>query len=302
MTASQKTAEQWIADLRADYERDGEDVSHLSDVELLLHYHDVRERDRINTNDRYMRLLTEQRKHGDAVRAAVWREARECVDRLAAAAVERKARELTAILSAVEVLPERAGPDRVALLKRIAADTRHMLKLLDDHPDTQRWRPDDNAALVRNARSVIGVLGGRDGISADEVIRLVGEAIEPNGDLRDLFQVADSGTPKPHLGPQTPPFAGEHWIDLRDLYAYQPEGSRAHVKAYQLGDGWYLDLWAERGALLAFGVVPAEQVAVVAEALIARAGEWSRDRSTYPWRRFEQALADIRTAAVNTAA
>lgn len=295
MTAN-RTAAQRIADLREEYKRDGEDVTHLSDAELLLQYLDLRERDLINTRDRYMALLTEQRKHSEQVRASVWRQARERVDRLAVAAVQRMTRSLTTILGAVEVLPDRVGPDRVALLKRIAADARHTLRLEGENPNRQQWRLDNNHDLVNNARSVLGVLGDRDGISADEVIRLVGEALKPNGNLQDLFAVADSGALKPHRLPQPPLFMGEYWIDLRDIYAYQPEGSRAHVKAYQIGDAWYLDLWAERGALLAFGVVPVEQVAAVADVLIARAEEWTRDRSTYPWQRFEQALADVRAA------
>lgn len=264
-----------VAALRDEYVRLGENVDHLSDLDLLNQYAETRDRERIDINDRYMRLLTEQRKYGDRVRAGAVSELRDRIDVLATEAVARKASSLTRILGAVDVLPERANAERVALLKRIAADTRHTLRLMaemDTDEPVKAWRLDDNRALVTAARSVLGVLRDRDGISADEVIRLVGEALAPDGNLRDLFKVADSGTLKPHLQPQRPVFASDGWTDTGGYWAYEPADSRFRVVAYALGDTWYLDLQGPTGALIAAGEVEKEsEVAETVAALIEQA-------------------------------
>jgi hypothetical protein len=294
-TTTTKSAEQRVAEIRKESAAIGEPLDHLSDLDVLNQVFEIRERETINTRDRYMGLLVAQRKHGEAVRAAVWQEARSQVDSMAVRAVERLSRDLTSILSAVEVLPARPDAARIERLKEIATTAKHMLRLRDDNP-TQVWRLDDNATLVRQARSVVGVLGGRDGVPADEVIRLVGEALKPDGNLKDLFVVADR---HPRPDEQPPPFMGEHWSDRNSYFAYEPDGDGARVVAYNLGDAWHLDLYSVTGRLLAYGVVAADEVAAYAPVLVARAAEWAADRDGYPWRRFAdltQAMQPARAA------
>lgn len=283
-----KTATERVAAIRKEQAAIGQPVDHLTDIEVLNMVFEAREHEWINTRDRYMGLLVSQRKHDEAVRASAVQNMRERIDIIATEAVARKAGELQRILAAVEVLPERADAERVTRLKQIAADTRHMMRLLDEAPTQQQWRLDNNRDLVNAARHVVGILGDRDGIPAGEVIRLVKEALKPDGNLRDLFDVADTGTLKPHLRKQDPPFMGPDWHDRNSYYGYEPD-SGARVVAYNLGDDWYLDLYSSTGALLAYGVVPVEQVADLAPALVVRAPEWAGDNQGYAWRRFEDA-------------
>lgn len=283
-----KTAAERVAALRDEYARLGENVDHLTDIDLLNQYAEVRERECIDTRDRYMSLLTEQRKNDDQVREAARQSLREHIDIVAVEAVKGRASELDRIMHAVEHLPERADAKRVEGLKQIVADTRHMLRLRDGVNPTQEWRLDDNAVLVRHVRSVINVLGDRDGIPADEVIRLVGEALTPNGNLRDLFDVADRGTLKAHRQPQQPAFAGDGWVETGGYWACEPDGSRFRVVAYALGDTWYLDLQGPTGALIAAGETTEQQVAATATALIEQAPELAAS-GLRPWQCWQQA-------------
>lgn len=286
-----KTAEQRVADLRTAAEQFGEDVSHLSDLELLNQHLEVRDAECINTRDRYMGLLVDQRKHEERVRAATVSAMKGRIDILAAGAVQSRANEMEAILAAVEVLPARPNAERVEALQKIAANTRHMLRLRREDPrdPANTWRLDNNRDLVHHVRTVIGVLGGRDGISADEVIRLVGEAVAPNGNLRDLFTVADAGTRKPELSPKVPTFLGRPgWSDRNSYYAYEPDGTGARVVAYDLGEEWHLDLYSPTGSLLAYGITSEQQVAPIAVALVEHAPAWAADRSRRPWQRYAE--------------
>lgn len=284
-----KTAAERIAAIRDEYARFGENVDHLSDLDLLNQYAETRERERIDTNDRYMRLLTEMRKHDEQVRAAAAQTVRERLDVLACEAVSRKAGELTRILGAVEVLPERANAERVALLKSIAADTRRTLRLISefeaDEP-AKSWRLDDNRALVAAARSVIGVLRDKEGVTAADVIRLVGEALTPNGNLRDLFDVADAAPIKQ----KQPVFAGGGWAEMGggSYYAYEPDGSRYRVVAYALGDTWWLDLQGPTGALIAAGETSQSEVSALAASLIKQAPELAKS-GLRPWQCWQNA-------------
>ncbi|MFE9064849.1 hypothetical protein [Streptomyces violaceusniger] len=285
---STKTAAERVAAIRKEQAAIGEPVDHLSDLEVLNLVMEVREAECITIRDRYMGLLTSLRKNDEAVRKAAVQGVRERIDILATEAVARKAGELDRILIAVEALPERVDIERLKRLKQIAADIRHMMRLHEINP-TKEWRLDDNRALVNAARHVVGILGDRDGITADEVIRLVKEALEPNGNLRDLFDVVDSGTLKPHLRRQDPPFMGPGWHDRNSYYAYEPAGG-ARVVAYSLGNDWHLDLYSPAGRLLAYGTVPADQVADLAPALVARAPEWAAEKTGYAWRRFANTI------------
>lgn len=260
---TRNTAER-VSELRASY---GRSVAHMSDVELLLHHLDMRERDTVNIRDRYMALLTKYGKeHDAAVRQSGVRAVQESVDRYARHAVTQWMGHLVGKL------------DR---------DTR---ALLADKPGKPigLYDPTPELDALAHVRTVVAVLENRDNLTASDVLRLVKACYEQAGSLRDLFKV---GTDRPRQ--ETPlAFAGEHWRDLRDVWAFEPTGTRAHVKAYAVGDAWLLDLWAERGALLAFGAVPEQQVAATAAALISHADEWAADLSTYPWQRFEQARAE----------
>lgn len=288
-----QTAADRVAAIRKESAAIGEPLDHLSDLDVLNHVMELREAESIAIRDRYMGLLTSLRKNDEVVRKAAVQGVRERIDIFATEAVARKAGELDRILTAVEALPERVDAERVKRLKQIAADTRHMMRLREINP-VKEWRPDNNRELVNAARHVVGILGDRDGITADEVIRLVKEALEPNGNLRDLFDVADNGTLKPHLHRQDPPFMGPDWHDRNSYYAYEPD-SGARVVAYNLGDDWHLDLYSVTGRLLAYGTVPAGQVADLAPVLVARAPEWAAEKTGYAWRRFADTVDALHT-------
>lgn len=295
MTTAHTTAADRVAALRKYAAATGEPLDHLSDLEVLNAGFDMLQADHIATRDRYMGLLTSLRQHDEAVRATVTRELTGRADLVVAQAVRHTSYELTRILDAVEALPERPGADHVARVKQIAASTRHMIRLLreQDEVDGRPWQPDSNRDLVHNARNVLGVLAERDGIQADEVIRLVGEALSPNGNLRDLFTVADQGTTRTRR--REPEFMGEGWHDRHSYYAYEPEGD-VRVVAYSLGDAWHLDLYEGAGRLLAYGVVPESKVAALAPVLVSRAPAWSAEHSGYPWRRFADTVAALGAA------
>jgi hypothetical protein len=291
-----KTAADRIAALRDEYARLGENVDHLSDLDLLNQYVETRERERIDINDRYMRLLTEQRKHDKAVRTAAVAEVRARIDYLAVQAVGQKATQLTRILGAVEVLPERANAERVALLKGIAADTRHMLRLMSDmdaDDPAKAWRLDDNRALVHAARSVIGVLRDKEGVTTADVIRLVGEALAPDGNLHDLFDVADAAP----IARRQPVFTGDGWVEMAggSYFTYEPDGSPHRVVAYTLGDTWWLDLQGPTGALIAAGEVSEGEVAATAETLIEQAPVLAKS-GLRPWQCWQQATTTTSAA------
>ncbi|MGX1254103.1 hypothetical protein RKD48_006614 [Streptomyces ambofaciens] len=288
-----KTAAERVAALRDESARLGENVDHLTDLDLLNEYAERAERDRINTNDRYMRLLTEQRHYGDRVRQATVREMTDRVDQVAAHAVQRRASHLDRIFSAVDVLPERANAERVQILKRIVADTRYSLSLYEGADPAKEWRPDDNAALVHAARGVLGVLRGKPGVSAEDVIRLVGEALAPNGNLRDLFDVAHA-TP---IKRQQPAFVDDNWVEMGggSYWAFEP-ASRFRVVAYNQGDTWWIDLQGPTGALIAAGETTEDEVAATAAALIKQAPDLAAS-GLRPWQCWQRATAPTTSAA-----
>ena len=283
-----KTATERVAQIRAEAAACGEDLHRLSDLEVLNRSIEQREGEWIATRDRYMSLLVEQRKHGDTVREATRINLQENINQVVAQVIERQMREMQRLVYAVQYLPNNPSDSHIAKVREVADSVRHMLRILDDAPNAQVWRLDDNAQLVHAARGVVGVLGGRDDIPADEVIRLVKEALEPNGNLRDLFEVADTGTVKPHLRPRQPEFIGADWFDRNSYWAYEPQGDGSRVVAYPVGDDWHLDVYGPAGTLLAYGVVPADRVAALAPALVARVPLWLSRREP-AWRRFEDA-------------
>lgn len=287
-----RTAADRVAAIRAEYAAIGEPLDDLSDLDVLNRAYDAAQREQITTRDRYMGLLTSLRRHDDSVRRTVAAELAGRADLVVAQALERRAQAMVAVLAAVEVLPERPGRDRVALLKEIAQRTRRTISLLADHPREQQWRPDANRSLVHNARSVLGVLRERDGVPASEVIRLVDEALAPDGNLSDLFDVADRHPRQPRQG-EGPAFAGPHWFDRKSFYAYEPT-DQARVVAFRLGEDWHLDVCTSDGRLLAYGTVPEREVAHLAPELVARAAAWERASSGYAWQRFTATAEDVR--------
>lgn len=284
------TAGQRATDLRAQREADGEDVSHLSDLDLLNDHIEQRQAEQIATRDRYMGLLRDQRLYGDRVRASANQSFKERIQVIAANAVERHLREAGRLVSAVNALPGQPKPEHIDRVREVASSVKHMLSLLSE--DVGQWKLDNNYDLVNAARHVIGVLGSRDGISADEVIRLVGEALSPNGNLHDLFPVADSGVLKPEFARQTPSFFSFDWADRNSFYAYEPAGTGARVVVFNLGDDWYLDLYSPTGALLAYGQTVEQQVADVAVALVAAAPSMVGD-GLHAWQRYGRTVARL---------
>lgn len=289
-----------IASIREEYDRCGENVDHLSDLDLLNEYVERRDRERIDISDRYMRLLIEQRKHGERVRASVIAATRESIDILATQAVSRKAGELTSVLGAIEVLPERANAERVELLKQMAANTRHTLRLIGEHDaedSAKSWRLDDNRELVHAARSVVGVLRGKEGVSAADVIRLVSEALAPNGNLRDLFDVGNAAPIKREM----PAFVGDGWVEMGggSYWTFEPASSLHRVVAYNQGDTWWIDLQGPSGALIAAGETSEGHVAVTAQTLIEQAPSLAKSelRPWQCWQRATEQLAPERAAA-----
>lgn len=282
-----------IASIREEYDRCGEDVSHLSDLDLLNEHVERRDRERIDIGDRYMRLLIEQRKHGERVRASAIAEMQGRIDILATEAVSRKAGEVSSILGAIEVLPERANAERVELLKRMAANTRHTLRLISEHDgedSAKSWRLDDNRELVHAARSVVGVLRDKEGVSAADVIRLVSEALAPNGNLRDLFDVGNAAPIKREM----PAFAGDGWTEMGggSYWTFEPDGSRYRVVAYSQGDTWWIDLQGQSGALIAAGETSEDMVAVTAQTLIEQAPEFAKS-DLRPWQCWQRAIEQL---------
>lgn len=298
MAASMNAADR-VAALRDEYARLGEDVDHLSDLDLLNEHVERADRERIDTRDRYMHLLTEQRKYGEQVRAGFASEMRSRLDILAEGAVQRMVNDLTRILRAVDALPERANAERVERLKQIASDTRHMLCLMGDRHPTQVWKLDNNRDLVHSARGVIGVLRDKDAVPASEVIRLVGEALTPNGNLRDLFDVAG-----PAPARRRPVFTGSDWTEMGggNYWTFEPDGSRFRVVAYALGDAWYLDLQGPTGALIAAGELEKEsEVAETAAVLIEQAPVLAKS-GLRPWQCWKRAVESLAPAATAEAA
>ncbi|MFE7834968.1 hypothetical protein ACFU53_02495 [Streptomyces sp. NPDC057474] len=112
-----------------------------------------------------------------------------------------------------------------------------------------------------------------------------------DGPLLDLFEV---GTPGPLPEPAPPVFAGPGWTVHAHMWTYQPAPDDGFVTAVRLGDEWRIDLWSPAGPLLASGTAPENDVAALAEALVARAPAWTADRSDYAWRRFTDTANALR--------
>ncbi|MGW4031680.1 hypothetical protein ACWEFL_20615 [Streptomyces sp. NPDC004838] len=282
-----------VAALREQAGLYGDPTADLSDLELLNARYESVLREQIDTRDRYMGLLTSLRKHDDAVRTTAVSAFKEHADRYAQNAVRQHMQPFNELLHRVEQLPDRPGPKQTEALRSSAAQVRSALKESGSTEDIVD--PDGARHTLRTLRHVVAMLEVRDGLRVEEVLGLVRNALHDDS-LIDLFTVADRATLAPPAPSHEPPFAGPGWSDLRGFWAYQPENAAAHVKAYPVGEDWYLDLWSARGQLLAFGSVPADEVTLLAPALVDQADSWVRDRSEYAWRRFADTAKSTRDA------
>jgi hypothetical protein len=285
-----------VAALRDEYARLGENVDRLTDLDLLNEYAERAERDRINTNDRYMRLLTEQRRYGDRVRAATNKAMQERIDMIAVGAVERHIQEASRLVSALEMLPPQPKPDHIDRLRDVAASVKHMLRLLEE--DRGDWRLDNHYNLVQRARSVVGVLRDKPGVPSADVIRLVSEALTGDGNLHDLFDIAHA-TP---IKRQQPTFVDGDWVEMGggSYWTFEPTGSRYRVVAYNQGDAWWIDLQGPTGALIAAGETTEDEVAATAAALIEQAPGLATS-GLRPWQCWQRATAPTTTSAASAA-
>ncbi|MGW2545033.1 hypothetical protein ACWC5I_30190 [Kitasatospora sp. NPDC001574] len=278
--------------LREEAERYGDPVAGLSDLELLNRAYERVLREQIDTRDRYIGLLTSLRRHDGQVRAAAVADFKSHADRYAQDRVREHMRPFDELLYRVQKLPDRPGAAQMEGLR--SAAVRVAVQLKDAGPTTELIDPGGARHTLRQLASVIGVLDGREGPDGADVLRLVKNALN-EGPLLDLFDVADRGT-RPPQAPAPPPFAGPGWSEGHSFWVFQPDDADAHVKAFQLGQDWQLELWSGRGPLLAFGSVPADEVAALAPALTARAGAWASVRTEYAWRRFADTAEEVRSA------
>ncbi|WP_030188293.1 hypothetical protein [Streptomyces violaceorubidus] len=286
------SAAERVAALRDEYARLGENVDHLTDLDLLNKNAERAERDHINTNDRYMRLLTKQRHYGDTVRAAAIQALRERIDMIAAEAVERHIREAGRLVSALERLPPQPQPEHIARLRDVTVSVKHMLRLLEE--ERGDWRRDNHYNLVQRARSVVGVLRDEPGVSSADVIRLVNEALTGDGNLGELFEIAHATPVKRHR----PAFVDADWVEMGggSYWTFEPVGSRYRVVAYSQGDAWWMDLQGPTGSLIAAGETTEDEVAATATALIEQATDLAAS-GRRPWQCWQTVTVSTTTAA-----
>jgi hypothetical protein len=286
------------ARLRETAVRDGHPgAASAPDAELLNTAYEQVLREQIDTRDAYLRLLTELRHHDDRVRAGALAGIRPQIDRIARHLVREHHRPFEALLFRIGRLGDRPGAGELAALRSSADSVRHFLRAEGNAED--RIDPGDARHHLRTLRSVIAVLREREGVTAQDVLRLMDAALN-QGPMLDLFDV---GTPKPSALRTPLPFAGEGWHQAAVVWTYQPAPGSAAVKAYPLGDQWHLDLWSADGPLLATGTAGEDMVGPLAAELAARAPAWTADRCEYGWRRFEQAATTVaeQTARVSAA-
>ncbi|MFF2657376.1 hypothetical protein ACFVUH_08420 [Kitasatospora sp. NPDC058032] len=284
-----------VASLREQAEYHGDPTAGLSDLELLNTAYESVLREQIDTRDHLMGLLTSLRKHDDQVRAAAVAAFKGHADRYAQDRVREHMRPFDELLYRAQKLPDRPDSAQVDGLRSAAVRVAFQLK--EAGPATELIDPDGARHTLRTLGSVIGVLDGREGLDGADVLRLVKAALD-GGPLTDLFDIADCGTRPPDPAVPTPPFAGPGWSEEHSFWLFQPDNSDAHVKAFQLGQHWQLELWSGRGPLLAFGRVPGDEVAALAPVLTARAGAWASVRGEYAWRRFADTAEAVRTGGV----
>ncbi|MGA5704497.1 hypothetical protein [Peterkaempfera bronchialis] len=290
-----RPAAERVADLRASAQRYGDhQTAELSDLDLLNTAFERVLREQIDTRDRYMTLLTSLRGHDAAVRTAAVASFREGADRYALHLVRQHMRPYGELAYRISQLPDRPGAGQLEDLR--SAAVRVKAGLADQDPPEEWIDPGNARHTLRTLGHIVGVLDGREGLDANEVLGLVKAALD-DGSLRDLFTVADRGE-RPTEETTVPEFVGPGWQPLhRTLWHYHAAPGQAHVKAFPLGGEWYLDLWSSDGSLLAWGAVPTDEVAALAPILAARAPGWTADRTAYAWRRFADTAEELRARA-----
>jgi hypothetical protein len=290
MSVWNTSAAERVASLREQALRYEDPTAQLSDLELLNAAYESVLREQIDTRDRYMGLLTSLRGHDDRVRAGAVAGFRPQIDRVARHVVREHLRPFEYLVDRVEHLPSDMSRDQVASLRSSAATVRHGLR--EEGPAEEQLDPGDARHALSTLRSVVATLQGRQGVTAEEALRLMDSALH-DGPLLDLFHI---GTPRPLPETPSPGFAGAGWTQQPGTWTYQPAPDGGFVKTYPLGEEWYVDLWSARGQLLAHGTAQEADIAALAPALVEQAETWSRDRSEYAWRRFADTAEATRAA------
>lgn len=168
-----KTADERVTALREDYKRQGEDVTGLSDVELLNRALTQAQAESRRHENAYSSLLQDQARHDRAVYTAASRQAREAVDARGGmyleAIVRRSALPLTGLIYRVSELPERPSPKVVEELKNAAQSVKWQLDgvvtrgVLDEVARTDEGVKlvDAQSAEIRRLREVVMAEGRR---------------------------------------------------------------------------------------------------------------------------------------------
>lgn len=126
-----KTADERVTALREDYKRQGEDVTGLSDAELLNRALTQALAESRRHENALSSLLQDRVKHDRAVYSAASRQAKQAVDARGGmyleAIVRRSALPLTGLIFRISELPERPGPKVVEELKSAAQSVKWQL-------------------------------------------------------------------------------------------------------------------------------------------------------------------------------
>lgn len=170
---ARKDAADRLASLREDCERAGEDVSGMSDVELLNREVEQAHAEARRHHNAYSMLLQDQVKHDRSVYSSAHRLAREAVDARGGmyleAVVRRSALPLTGLVHRVSELTERPGPKAVEELKAAAQRVKWQLdgvvthSVLDEVARTDEGVKlvDAQAAEIRRLREFVTAQGRR---------------------------------------------------------------------------------------------------------------------------------------------
>ncbi|MFI9507240.1 hypothetical protein [Nocardia sp. NPDC052566] len=293
-----------IAQYRQEYVAIGDNVTELSDLELLNQVLAAREGHWRATEDMvhkvWRTLEPERQRLFDAGFTAATQGLKDRADRYVRDAFAEWARPMSEVLGRIAVLPDRPKPIVLAALKGAADRARTLLyRGLDGYrvgDPRAMWEPTDHREIVMNIETVVSVLKNRRGLTGEAVLDAITVVLE-QGQRLDVSLLTKMGTPPPH---PTPTFVGSaDWHKRGDGSYYERQHpSEARVVAYQLGDRWNLALWSPAGRLLADGSTTEDLVAALADELLRHALPWSAQPvgASYPWRRFADLAKHIQDA------